>query len=707
MAKNGRGSNFPAEVLKAMTTWAMMLAEWKWTLRGVNTRSAMVVELQSVDAPSGNIDDYWDWDWMNGDLCNLDLTDPKDRAGRILGLIVRASKRNLEAKVEQSGCLRHRDPMLCNIGNLAMMLLYRWDVLHLRHPDFRNTDWYEIPLFVDFNDKILDRGSHSSHEKELQNKAKVYRQKITHLGRKAVATLQGIVDKESIQQHGNWNRDSCGVHYLCPFPPDVLLVHAGFTKDGIHFLGRDQVLPPASLESQIFPWVDDALHKAERVQADIAERQANGQEVTVAFLAAFNYDHSSACYNVLKTLKWFKSVILQDSVFFRQFFPEHPVFTHPVFSDPLYIEWEAAVREAQQQSKETNPNAKIISNVAPALGAQMSSFSRQQQAVLRETKQHNAKLDDMSEMVGENSRKLDAVMDLLQRQTDNAPAGIHVSMVNSRGETLLTSSTVRGCSKRSISEVSGSDDEESEGAEAGCDDHRRIPTSTSSAPSRKRSAVAPPASNRPSSIAASNLSSNDHRTTSINNTRAGPAATMHAHPSLEGFKGSETPFLIPTITSFQQLHRALFKGDKEFQSPNTTYPQEPLFQFYKKVKGYRMAGSKSVATDAKHKQRFLSLINLLLEVAGIIEDHVPTERRDSDCTKKMAATLLDAHRTDNNMIGMYHYQEGKVFPERLNQIIVAINTKYTPSPEIPPLSMTNPSYSFLTYQGKKDSRSRV
>ncbi len=59
----------------------------------------------------------------------------------------RESKQNQHGRLETTGALHHKDPLVCMLSDLAFYLLYRWGLTDKPFPDFASRRaWYGIRL---------------------------------------------------------------------------------------------------------------------------------------------------------------------------------------------------------------------------------------------------------------------------------------------------------------------------------------------------------------------------------------------------------------------------------------------------------------------------------------------------------------------------------------------------------------------------------
>jgi len=85
-----------------------------------------------------------------------------------------------------------------------------------------------------------------------------------HFGRTSgsvVAELEEL-DGSNIQDLGNWNVDTWREVYSAKLPMKAMRVMAGHNEQkGSVFIARSLLIPPESLQLQIFPFIEEALEQ--------------------------------------------------------------------------------------------------------------------------------------------------------------------------------------------------------------------------------------------------------------------------------------------------------------------------------------------------------------------------------------------------------------------------------------------------------------
>ena len=123
-------------------------------------------------------------------------------------------------------------------------------------------------------------------------------------------------DVDEIRRHGRWSGDRLTQAYLSPISHVSVRVLAGFPRErGSFFLERGTLEPPASLESQVFPEVDEWTSKLN---------------------AAPQLFQATATVGFLNLMRYLRKVILQDSVLLMEEFPTAPIWQHRLFQSDEY-----------------------------------------------------------------------------------------------------------------------------------------------------------------------------------------------------------------------------------------------------------------------------------------------------------------------------------------------------------------------------------
>ena len=302
------------------------------------------------------------------DFCTIDFPGEGPTRCTPLILTLRSGKTNRPGHVQTAGALRNRDPDICVQAAFAFYLLWRWDLSAAREafPDFSSPRaWYDTCLLkadgkapdssIVYNTQLY----WVSHAFEL---AGVVSSKKTHAGRMSeakIAELRGVSESQ-IRRGGGWLSDATVASYLQSLPRKLMRSIAGHppTMGGFE-LSRD-VRPPDSLLGLIWPeldqWKSPLLHK----QLDLA---------------------ATGFVNLLFALR---EVILQDSVYFIDRYPQSPVWRHPVFRHADYSPWADQVRAAMAGGGLSLNRFAQTTHVDPELAQMLRILDARQRAHLNE-----------------------------------------------------------------------------------------------------------------------------------------------------------------------------------------------------------------------------------------------------------------------------------------------------------------------------------
>ncbi|KJZ69940.1 hypothetical protein HIM_10663 [Hirsutella minnesotensis 3608] len=123
-----------------------------------------------------------------------------------------------------------------------------------------------------------------------------------------------------IRRAGRWNNgDQMTGCYLTSLPFEFMRAVADFDPEwcGSYFVPRATVRPPVVLLVQVWPQLD------------------KWKEAHSSPLSDFGVEQNMAAGAFLELMEWLQEVLLQDAVFLRESYPDHPLFQGPVFSCPV------------------------------------------------------------------------------------------------------------------------------------------------------------------------------------------------------------------------------------------------------------------------------------------------------------------------------------------------------------------------------------
>ena len=353
-----------------------------YLLRGENRRKLELADLSLLDYPSGE----------GPTLCGC------------LVSLLQDGKMNKTARKEFMGSLRHKDPLLCTQGALAQLLFWRWHVASEPPPSFRcRQDWYRIKVLVG-----QDREGELSYSTQLQETWRVFgavgltTAKKTHLPRRVGAQEAETYGTSlaQISQAGRWNQSVLCQAYLTHLPRQFMRIVAGFSSTpGDYFLPRAVAEPPAALQRQVWPWVEEWEPRFE-ARARRCQWAQGGLD-----------EDDLAGDGFLKLLRRLRVVLLQDLAVLQPRFPSLPFFAYaPFYAD----EWEAFAQTVQANVADTlEPPSLLLQRALPELSSLVESTRN---AILHNSQQLASQLASQltsqltSQLASQESKILDTLL---------------------------------------------------------------------------------------------------------------------------------------------------------------------------------------------------------------------------------------------------------------------------------------------------------
>ena len=208
------------------------------------------------------------------------------------------------------GCWRHREPLICAVGALALHMVNSLRLnenIHFRHDDpFEAADWWGTPL-VDFETLNDETGP----MKEVYKATGVEGCKLTHNRTYAVqqAGSEGLhpFQINSLTKHSVEKIHKC---YMPELDKEACKVMAGFSKDEAYFVEREFLEPPwpiATLVNLLLPKYPQWVAQHESPEGD----------------------KSPCCRRFLyEVIPYMVRVVVQDSIYLIRDFPEHEMSNH-------------------------------------------------------------------------------------------------------------------------------------------------------------------------------------------------------------------------------------------------------------------------------------------------------------------------------------------------------------------------------------------
>jgi len=305
------------------------------------------------------------------DLFTFEFTGEGPTRCMPLILTTRAGKQNQHGRLETAGALRNKRPLVCMLGGLAFYLLYRWDLTDEPLPDFsRRTAWYDIRLLKSHG---ADRTSGLSYYAQRDwvvkafGYASITSQKKTHVSRSSgakTAELRGV-SEDQIRRAGRWNQEQMVGCYLNALPRKFMRTMAGHPPQmGCFEIRRARIAPPEALLSMIWPGLDSWKDRFGPGPDQINDLAAMG---------------------LTSLLFYLREVVLQDSVFLMQQFPNSPVWNHPVFQHEAYRPFAQQVSGFVQEEEHPSQLAVLV-QAMPVLADYLKSIDSRNEARAAELK---------------------------------------------------------------------------------------------------------------------------------------------------------------------------------------------------------------------------------------------------------------------------------------------------------------------------------
>lgn len=200
---------------------------------------------------------------------------------------------------------------------MAFYLFLRFHVVHEPWPDFSDTlGWQKIKLLRGRTDPMA-KLSYSAQNLAIKTaflNHSINLKSWTHLGRKAGCQLGEALDvpDAQIRRLGHWDTSRMARHYSSGIARQAARMLAGHGSEaGNYYLPRESMNPPESLRRQIFPCVEESLKY-------VCSRSNDEQDL--------------AAQAFLGVLDWFRTILLQDAVELRRFYPDSPLWSHAPFN---------------------------------------------------------------------------------------------------------------------------------------------------------------------------------------------------------------------------------------------------------------------------------------------------------------------------------------------------------------------------------------
>ena len=237
----------------------------------------------------------------------------------------------------------------------------------------------------------------------------------THISRGCAARMTELkgLDEDQIRRLGHWASGAMERHYLSALPRKGMRVMSGFSpRENSYFIKRDCLEPPESLLQQIFPQLDNTLLLQQQGQAD----------------------QSLSCIGFLKLLKKLREVVLQDSVFLQDCYPELFLWRHSLFRSTEYQNFKSELLNAVDV--EEDPSITRMEDVMPDMCA---AVRHQTNTITMDMSIHGTRLSRIENQLNRIETQLNREITQLNRdrtQLNRIVSGMHAFSSISIGSQL-------------------------------------------------------------------------------------------------------------------------------------------------------------------------------------------------------------------------------------------------------------------------------
>ncbi|PPR03148.1 hypothetical protein CVT24_012765 [Panaeolus cyanescens] len=361
---------------KALRNRAMLLFTTSMTLRGDDTRSILLSDIQIKDVPVVDIS-----------LDNLTKT---------LIVCSNEGKTNTTGRLDQHPAFRHRNPDLCAISALAYYLFARFHLMYPSTPNFVPKfkedgepkagpygfrDWYQLRLFARHDSQYEEMSSenHRQQFNDQKDELGLFHRQVTHVGRSfgASIAMERGASSDSARALGLWSQPGSFDVYVRSLPTDAMVALAGFNgrQPGSYFIARDVLEPPESLLSELFPWVE----QEERNPSD----RMIGNELAIDVQLA----------QLLDLLRYCRRVLLQDAAIQFQQNPDAPVFQYHPFTTSTFREFSTSatiiIRRAEDEYREALSGLNLPEKTISGVRGLIQANNIRQQEYIQELRAEN------------------------------------------------------------------------------------------------------------------------------------------------------------------------------------------------------------------------------------------------------------------------------------------------------------------------------
>ncbi|CAM9599478.1 unnamed protein product [Heterosigma akashiwo] len=298
-------------------------------------------------------------------ISGLSKVDLNEGVSQSLALVFHADadKTTVNGHKSSTAIMRHKDPTQCGIGSITLSLMYRWNVLGEKFPNFGVPDeWLTIKLLRSQadNTKPMAYPTVYAHIKAAFLASGILCRNKTHSMRGHAAQktdLEGC-SEHHIGRAGKWapvpQQTAMVKSYLYNLPRPVLRALAGFDPHrATYWLPRADIEPSEELLQLIpqYRLAQERLQFHTPSEGDTQERRAQ-----------MRMDASAT----IQVIIWFCKVLLQDAVFWMELLPNFELWDRmDVFKSDLFSAYAAAQKTAAVESQD--PDLRSLERVVPEI----------------------------------------------------------------------------------------------------------------------------------------------------------------------------------------------------------------------------------------------------------------------------------------------------------------------------------------------------
>lgn len=264
---------------------------------------------------------------------NLTLGDLKYQApeGNRPPLLIFRFKESSTGDYRHVACARHKSPLLCLVGALALNFWFRFDfpggpLAGVLRPSFLNPGSFS---------KVKLQYSNSSNQ--MNNISADYQHEL--IGDALESIGKGIKRRNRPANSDNfhikqleWTSDASLENLSLRF----IKLMAGFEGSETYLIQREQIIPPESLQRKIFPWLE----------AEVVLFNQQGVDSRDSFGSTF-----------FSIMLQFRIIVLQDLAHISQLAPKSILSRHSINQDPEFLQFKKKFNSINRIEKLAKNNA--------------------------------------------------------------------------------------------------------------------------------------------------------------------------------------------------------------------------------------------------------------------------------------------------------------------------------------------------------------